>query len=119
MIDLKDIKARLDAAAPGPWRALSGKTQRAVVSIGGPMGISHNVAYPLVLANNEHVLGALSPLTGDAERDLIVNSRDDIERLYEAVRRTREHLRAVVAGGGREDGTCAAARDYLRQVEKP
>ena len=24
MNDLKDIKARLDAASPGPWRALSG-----------------------------------------------------------------------------------------------
>jgi hypothetical protein len=112
MNDLKDIKARLDAAAPGPWRALSGKTQRSPTT-GSP------VVYPLVLANNEYVLGELSPWVSDAERDLIVNSRDDIERLYEAVRRTREHLRAVVAGGGREDGTCAAARAYLQSVEKP
>ena len=29
MTDLKDIKARLDAASPGPWHALSGAKQRA------------------------------------------------------------------------------------------
>ena len=116
MNDLKDIKARLDAAAPGPWRALTGAKQRSHES---HIGQAESAVFPLVLSNNKYVLGEISPWMLDADRDLIVNSRDDIERLYEAVRRTREHLRAVVAGGGREDGTCAAARAYLQSVEKP
>ena len=116
MNDLKDIKNRLDAASPGPWRALTGAKQR---SHEAHIGQAESAVFPLVLSNNEYVLGEISPWMLDADRDLIVNSRDDIERLYEAVRRTREHLRAVVAGKADHDGAWAGARAYLQSVEKP
>ena len=121
--DLKDIKARLDAAAPGPWRALTGAKQRASqasfdwttcsgVTVSTPSG---NFVFPLVLANDEHVLGELSAWTGDSERDLIVHARADMEYLYEEVLRARELLRAVL-NDGEEYEVVNEARNYLTRV---
>ena len=121
--DLKHIKARLDAAAPGPWRALTGAKQRASqasfdwttcsgVTVSTPSG---NFVFPLVLANDEHVLGELSAWTGDSERDLIVHARADIERLYDEVRAARAHLRSVLEGRAED---VAAAHAYLARGER-
>ena len=98
MNDLASIKARLDAAAPGPWRALTGARQRShdTAVKDGFLVAPANAVFPLVLANNEHVLGELSPWTGDAERDLIVHARADLERLYEEVQVARIYLQEVL-----------------------
>lgn len=109
--DLKEIKARLDAASPGPWRALVGLKQRA----GAEMGYS-NCGVPMVLSNNEYVLGELSAWTSDGDRALIVNARADIERLLNEVDYLREHLAAVLAGAG-NDQLCIDARAYLARTE--
>ena len=105
MLDLKSIKARLDKASPGPWRALAGAKQRAYASAG-----YSDAVVPLVIANDDHVLGEVSPWLADGDRDLIVNARTDVESLYDEVRVAREHLRAVLVD---EPGAQAAARAYL------
>jgi len=107
MKDLAEIKARLDAASPGPWRALSGKTQRSPMT-GSPL------VYPLVLANNEHVLGDVSPWMEDGDRDLIVNARRDIERLYDEVCAARFLVRGLLDG---REGVTDDARHYLEGTE--
>ena len=115
MSDLKAIKARLEAASPGPWRALTGAKQRShEMHFGLPIS---SAAFPMVLANNEFVLGELSAWTSDGDRDLIVNARADINRLLEEVSILREHLAAVLAGGG-NDQTCIDARRYLAHPER-
>lgn len=116
MNDLKDIKNRLDAASPGPWRALTGAKQR---SHEAHIGQADSAVFPLVLSNNEYVLGEISPWMLDADRALVVNAREDIERLYRSVQIARDHLRAVVAGKADHDGAWAGARAYLQSVEKP
>ncbi len=115
MSDLKAIKARLDAASPGPWRALTGAKQRPHESYFG-VAVSSAV-FPLVLANNEFVLGEMSAWTSDGDRALIVNARADINRLLEEVSILREHLAAVLAGGG-NDQTCIDARRYLAHPDR-
>ena len=95
MNDLKDIKARLDAASPGPWRALSGARQRSHESYFGHTVSS--AAFPMVLSNNEYVLGEMSAWTSDGDRDLIVNARADIERLLDEVRAARHVVRSLLA----------------------
>jgi hypothetical protein len=112
--DLKEIKARLEAASPGPWRALSGAKQRPHESYFG-VAVSSAV-FPLVLTNNEFVLGEMSAWTSDGDRDLIVNARTDIERLLNEVDYLREHLAAVLAGAG-NDQLCIDARAYLARTE--
>ena len=115
MSDLKAIKARLEAASPGPWRALSGAKQRShETHFGGPVG---SAAFPMVLANNEAVLGEFSAWMSDGDRALVVNARADINRLLEEVSILREHLAAVLAGGG-NDQTCIDARRYLAIPER-
>jgi hypothetical protein len=94
MHDLLDIKARLDAASPGPWRALT------------------DAAFPMTLANNEYTLGEFSAWMSDGDRALIVNARRDIERLLNEVEYLQEHLAAVLAGAG-DDQLCNDARKYL------
>jgi hypothetical protein len=112
--DLKEIKARLKAASPGPWRALSGAKQRSHETyFGHAVG---SAAFPLVLTNNEFVLGEMSAWTSDGDRDLIVNARTDIERLLNEVDYLREHLAAVLAGAG-NDQLCMDARAYLARTE--
>jgi hypothetical protein len=112
--DLKEIKARLEAASPGPWRVLSGAKQRPHESYFG-VAVSSAV-FPMVLSNNEYVLGELSAWTSDGDRDLIVNARSDIERLLNEVDYLREHLAAVLAGAG-NDQLCIDARAYLARTE--
>jgi hypothetical protein len=109
-----DIKARLDAASPGPWRALSGAKQRSHEMLFG-MPVS-SAAFPMVLSNNQYVLGELSAWTSDGDRALIVNARADIERLLNEVDYLREHLAAVLAGAG-NDQLCIDARAYLARTE--
>ena len=111
MTDLKDILARLDAASPGPWRALSGAKQRSHEAYYG-RSIS-SAAFPMVLSNDEFVLGELSAWTSDGDRALIVNARRDMEYLYDEVRVSRDYLRAVLEG---EPGAEEAARHYLACV---
>jgi hypothetical protein len=111
MTDLKEIRARLDKASPGPWRALSGAKQRAYASMGYP-----TAAIPLILGNNEHVLGELSAWVDDGDRDLIVHARTDIEYLYEEIRACRHYLRSVLDG---DPDAIEAARHYLSCVEAP
>jgi hypothetical protein len=110
MTDLKAIKARLDKASPGPWRALAGAKQRAHMAAGYSNGV-----VPMVLANDEHVLGEVCPWMDDGDRDLIVNARSDIERLYDELRSVRVLLRDIVSGepGALNDGTA-----YLNDTEK-
>ena len=103
MDDLKDIKARLTAAAPGPWRAVQG-FRRA-----GPMGAS----MPLVIVNDTHFLAEIGPATEDAERDFLIHSRDDVGRLYSEVEYARRLLSQVLND---VPGADALALDYLRAV---
>jgi len=109
-----EIKARVEAASPGPWRALSGAKQRSHESYFG-VAVSSAV-FPLVLSNNEFVLGEMSAWTSDGDRDLIVNARTDIERLLNEVDYLRGHLAAVLAGAG-NDQLCMDARAYLARTE--
>ena len=112
--DLAEIKARLDAASPGPWRALRGEKQRPHEDA-ARLGLINTVpAFPLVLANNEHVLGELSAWTVDADRALIVHARRDMERLYAEVLATRFMLLRLLAGEASAEGD---ARHYLATVE--
>jgi hypothetical protein len=101
--DLDIIKARIDEASPGPWRALSGAKQRAYAS----MGYS-TAAVPLILGNNEHVLGELSAWVDDGDRDLIVNARADIEWLISEVERLRDIEAAAFMKG----------HDHGRDIER-
>ena len=106
MLDLKPIKARLDKASPGPWRALAGAKQRAYASAG-----YSNAVVPLVVANDERVLGEMSPWMEDGDRTFVVNARTDVESLYDEVRVAREHLRALLCDC--DENAVAAARAYL------
>jgi hypothetical protein len=110
MYDLKEIQARLDAASPGPWRALAGAKQRPYAE----MGYS-NAAIPLVLSNNEYVLGEMSAWLSDGDRTLIVNARKDIENLVDELLTVRELLRAVLQDC--EEEAVEAARAYVARVE--
>ena len=111
--DLLDIKARLDAASPGPWRALTGAKQRAHDNaVASGFAVPLNAAFPMTLSNNEYVLGEFSPWMSDGDRALIVNARRDIERLLNEVEYLQEHLAAVLAGAG-DDQLCNDARKYL------
>jgi len=112
MHDLKDIQARLAAASPGPWRAIAGAKQRSHETyFGHPVG---SAAFPLVLSNNEYVLGEMSAWTSDGDRDLIVNARFDIERLLDEVRAARHVVRSLLAG---EPGAMNDAHAYLEGTE--
>jgi DNA-binding phage protein len=116
MHDLLDIKARLDAASPGPWRALTGAKQRAhdnAQTSGFP--VPSNAAFPMTLSNNEYVLGEFSAWMSDGDRALIVNARRDIERLLNEVQYLQGHLAAVLAGDG-DDQLCIDARNYLARA---
>lgn len=106
MLDLKPIKARLDKANAGPWRALAGAKQRAYMAAG-----YSNAAVPLVIANDEAVLGEMCPWMQDGDRDFVVNARVDVESLYDEVRVAREHLRALLCDC--DENAVAAARAYL------
>ena len=113
MHDLLDIKARLDAASPGPWRALTGAKQRAHDNaVASGFTVPLNAAFPMTLANDEYILGEFSPWMSDGDRALIVNARRDIERLLNEVEYLQEHLAAVLAGAG-DDQLCNDARKYL------
>ena len=113
MHDLLDIKARLDAASPGPWRARTGAKQRAHDNaVASGVAVPLNAAFPMTLSNNEHILGEFSPWMSDGDRALIVNARRDIERLLNEVEYLQEHLSAVLAGAG-DDQLCNDARKYL------
>lgn len=114
--DLLDIKARLDAASPGPWRALTGAKQRAHDNaVASGFAVPLNAAFPMTLSNNEHILGEFSPWMSDGDRALIVNSRRDIERLLNEVQCLQGHLAAVLAGDG-DDQLCIDARNYLART---
>lgn len=89
LTELAVIRKRLDAASPGPWHALTGarKYGQAIVLSGvAPV----TPAYPFVLANTKHVLAEVSAWIEDADRDLIVHARSDMETLLAEVERTRE-----------------------------
>lgn len=86
MSRLDEIKARLAAASPGPWRALTGLRQNEP-RFGGCAVV------PMLLANNEHALGDLSAHFIDADRALIMNAREDVE-----------YLLAELAGAGCHHG---------------
>jgi len=113
--DLKDIKARLDAAAPGPWRAIAGEKQRSYDHAARIGLIPGAPVFPMVLTNNTHAIGELSPWTMDEDRALIVNARADMEYLYEEVLRARELLRAVL-NDGEEYEVVNEAQNYLARV---
>lgn len=105
---MKNIKARLDAASPGPWRALTGLKQN------DPRFGLHG-AVPMLLANDESALCEFSPWLSTADRDFIVNSRADVERLYGEVRQLRGLLRDVLTG---EPAALMAATAYLNDAER-
>ena len=110
MLDLKPIKARLDKASPGPWRALAGARRVSVRNDVWPAP-SVAVASPLVLGNDEHVLCEMSAWIEDGDRDFIVHARVDVESLYNELRAAREHLRALLVDC--DEQAVAAARAYL------
>ena len=105
--DLKAIKARLDAASPGPWRALAGLRQH------DPRYA--NAFVPMLLSNDEHALCEFSHWMSDGDRALVANARSDIERLYDELRSVRAHLRDVLNG---ELGAAVAAAAYLNDAER-
>lgn len=113
--DLKSIKARLDAAAPGPWRAIAGEKQRSHENAARLGLISGAPVFPMLLSNNTHAIGELSPWTMDEDRTFIVNARADMDYLYDEVLRARELLRAVLDEDCDEEAWIAA-RDYLARV---
>lgn len=109
MDDLDDVKARIDAASPAPWRALV-----------GPDG--------MFLVNDTHILAKISKVTQDGDRELVVHAREDIERLYHEVKVARAHLKAMLMAVGTTDfvsesptpptnDTHAAAVAYLMDLE--
>jgi len=101
--DLDIIKARIDEASPGPWRALAGMKQRAYAELG-----YSNAAVPMVLSNDTHALGEFSPWLSDGDRDLIVNARADIEWLISEVERLRDIEAAAFMKG----------HDHGRDIER-
>lgn len=103
--DLKAIKARLDKASPGPWRALTGLRQH------DPRYA--NAVVPMLLSNDEHALCEFSHWMSDGDRALVVNARSDIERLYDEVRTLRCHLRDVLHDA--DEAAVDAARAYLAE----
>ena len=110
VLDLKPIKARLDKASPGPWRALAGAKQASIHDIG--LGARPVAAIrPFVLGNDEYVIGEISPWIEDGDRTFIVHARTDVESLYDELRTAREHLRAVLVDC--DEQAVAAARAYL------
>ena len=86
MDDLDDVKARLEAASPAPWRALV-----------GPDG--------MFLVNDTHILAKLGKVTQDGDRELVVHAREDIERLYHEVKVARAHLKALLMSGTTVEAT--------------
>lgn len=70
---------------------------------------------PMVIANDEAVLGEVCPWMQDGDRDLIVNARTDIQRLYDEVRTLRGLLRDIISG---EPGALNDATAYLNNAEK-
>jgi len=102
MSRLDEIKARLAAASPGPWRALTGLRQNEP-RFGGCAVV------PMLLANNEHALGELSAHFIDADRALIMNAREDVE-----------YLLAELAGAGCHHGETPArvVEENRRLVEE-
>jgi len=117
MNDLKDIKARLDAASPGPWRALSGARQRSHESYFG-VSVS-SAAFPMVLSNNEYVLGEMSAWTSDGDRALIVNARTDIEYLTNEVEFARGLLRRLYMEEAGAEGQAATYLALFYEEVKP
>lgn len=110
MLDLKPIKARLNKANAGPWRALAGARRVSVRDVGlGALPAAF--ATPLVLGNDEHVLCEMSAWIEDGDRDFIVHARMDVEALYYELRLAQEHLRAVLCDC--DENAVAAARAYL------
>lgn len=84
--ELDAVRARVAAASPGPWHALSGaRRYGAPVIMSGVAPVTP--AYPLVLANTQHVLAEVSAWIEDADRDFIVNARSDVEALLAEVER--------------------------------
>lgn len=113
--DLKEIRARMSAAAPGPWHAISGFRQYgASFSV---MGSEAKVpVYPCTIVNDVHFVAVLGAPTEDAERDFIVHSREDMEKLYWEVVTARGHLHAVL--NACDDSEIEAARAYLNDPRK-
>ncbi len=105
MSTFDEIKARVEAASPGPWRALSGAKQRSHESYFG-VAVSSAV-FPLVLSNNEFVLGEMSAWMNDGDRDLIVNARRDIEWLVNEVEFARGLLRRLYMEEEHAEGQAA------------
>lgn len=108
MSRIKAIQARIDAASPGPWRALTGLKQNDPRF--GPHG-----AVPMLLANDESALCEFSPWLSTADRAFIVNARADVEHLCDEVRELRGLLRDVLTG---EPAALMAATAYLNDPEK-
>jgi hypothetical protein len=114
MSRLKEIKSRIDAASPGPWRALAGARKVSVRDVG--LGaLPATFATPLVLGNDEYVIGEISPWMEDGDRDFIAHSRTDVEHLYDELRAVRGLLRDVLT---RVPGADYAADAYLNDPEK-
>ena len=88
--ELNAIKNRLAAASPGPWRALTGERQRSYAHGNA------NAVLPMVLSNNEHVLGEMSPWLSDGDRAFIIQSRTDVEALVTEVARLQSERERVV-----------------------
>jgi hypothetical protein len=115
MADLKEIRARMSATAPGPWHAINGFRQLgAAFSV---MGSESKVpVYPCTIVNDVHFVAVLGAPTEDAERAFIVHSREDMEKLYWEVTAARGHLHAVL--NACDDAEIDAARAYLNDPRK-
>lgn len=89
--ELDAMRARVDAASPGPWRALAGARKVSIREVGlGAPPVA--VASPLVLGNDEHVIGEVSPWIEDGDRDFIAHSRADMATLLAEVTLCHEAL---------------------------
>lgn len=91
---LEEIKARISAASPGPWRALMGFRRY-------DPRFTNGVSVPMVLANNEHALGEFAASMGDGDRALIVNAREDLEHLVAEVERLGDEVHRLYGENAR------------------
>lgn len=80
LLELDNIRTRVAAASPGPWRALTGLRQNDARF--GP-----SACVPMLLANNENALCEFSAWLSDADRSFISNARTDVEALLAEVER--------------------------------
>jgi hypothetical protein len=107
--DLAAIQGRLDAVAPGPWRAMvegrdisSGSN---FIQVGGDNEVNIEVV------PEEHIADpAVRQVWMEANYDFVAHARQDIPRLLAEVRRLRAGSSPPVRRAGRDGGGSSEGR---------